>query len=471
MTNMFDEELYETMNGGDGRTEGNDLSIVWGLENMPYLAMFGSSGESGATVRGAEVAGAGWWGNELLLGDIPDGQILSETEGLLRTVALTSGNRVLIEDAVRRDLAFLERQVPGTTITVTVRYGEADEPNGNKKVEIFGNAGGQEFYILWNPKPVATPPILEPVPMTLWTSPIRLGESSAYAVLSFDMLSGGESVTVPLEVFDSTAEEEAWVVTMNSVFAPAGGLLGRFVIYDNSVGYLQGPGESWSVGDVVVLDKVAELLLAPTVPSGSAQGMEFMLSGNGGYLVADWGDSTVPDLYHPTDIFTVTATHTYAAGLVNRTLRLFHDDTVINYLRFAYTGSQYKVSTVSGTLPLSLTSFLLQNQKLTATCDLSVIDRLVSLELFVLAGSDVEEFVPDLLGVNMPALRVIVLTDNKLDASEVDKAFNKFVMNTPVRVPSGSFYTNLQTPTAAPTAASAGSRTALGLEGWTLVTD
>ena len=50
----MDVKLIESGNGGDLVLTDNDLAVVGGVENMPYLSMFG---------------GANYWANQLLLSD------------------------------------------------------------------------------------------------------------------------------------------------------------------------------------------------------------------------------------------------------------------------------------------------------------------------------------------------------------------------------------------------------------------
>jgi len=39
----MDLEIVETLNGGDLLIKNNDLSMIEGLQNMPYIGMFGGN--------------------------------------------------------------------------------------------------------------------------------------------------------------------------------------------------------------------------------------------------------------------------------------------------------------------------------------------------------------------------------------------------------------------------------------------
>lgn len=130
---MVDLKIYETGNGGDLELNNNDLTLVTGLESMLYLAMFGGNVEGD------------WWGNELLMPNQPDIHLKSETEKVLMSVALNSAGRIKIEQAVKNDLAFIQKAFPGTKLVVSVTIVSDDI------VSIVINVDGKDFNYLWNP--------------------------------------------------------------------------------------------------------------------------------------------------------------------------------------------------------------------------------------------------------------------------------------------------------------------------------
>ncbi len=125
----MDLQILETGNGGDSQLLGNDFATVTGVENMPYLSMFG---------------GTNFWGNDLLFNS-DDLRFLAETEATLLTTPLNSQGRIIIENAVKRDLAFLLADIPETKLNVSVTI------ISDNKLSIYINFGGFQFYFLWNP--------------------------------------------------------------------------------------------------------------------------------------------------------------------------------------------------------------------------------------------------------------------------------------------------------------------------------
>lgn len=102
---MADVLIIETGNGGDLVLRGNDLVIVQGVENQPYLHMFGGD--------------AGWWGNDLI--SRPEFQWTSETTAALSASALTSDGRIQIEQAIIDDMKpFEKRYAVKVTVSVVI---------------------------------------------------------------------------------------------------------------------------------------------------------------------------------------------------------------------------------------------------------------------------------------------------------------------------------------------------------------
>lgn len=129
---MFDLLIYETGNGGDCRLNGNDLEVVEGYENMPYLAMFG---------------GADWWGNYLLDGNAAQ-QFDAQTEQTMQQQPLSSAGRIAIEGAMLADLAFFKQNLPGTAVSVSTSVATPD------RLDAHINIDGEQVYLQWNPSAV-----------------------------------------------------------------------------------------------------------------------------------------------------------------------------------------------------------------------------------------------------------------------------------------------------------------------------
>jgi hypothetical protein len=103
----MDIKLIETGNGGDIQTLTKDVLIIYGFENMPYLALFGGNVEASTPQKRLETQQAfDFWGNSILTND-PSIQFNSETERVLNTTPLTSSGRQLILQAIKKDLEFM----------------------------------------------------------------------------------------------------------------------------------------------------------------------------------------------------------------------------------------------------------------------------------------------------------------------------------------------------------------------------
>lgn len=117
--------IYESGNGGEVVIRGNDIVTVNGVENTPYLSMFG---------------GADWWGNYL----IPESPFLCQTEQVLKKTPLTSAGRITILNAINADLGYLN-DIEGTKWNVQLFI---TNPN---RLDIIINIDGQVFAYQWNP--------------------------------------------------------------------------------------------------------------------------------------------------------------------------------------------------------------------------------------------------------------------------------------------------------------------------------
>ena len=106
----MDLKVILTNNGGDLVKNPKDLAVVTGFENFPLLALFGGNiQENTPTTRVVNQTYEDWWGNNLLLPKDASRQFNSDTERMLNNVALNSFGLVQIEDAIKRDLSFMDQ--------------------------------------------------------------------------------------------------------------------------------------------------------------------------------------------------------------------------------------------------------------------------------------------------------------------------------------------------------------------------
>lgn len=144
----MDLELIETADGGDIIKKSKDLSVIFGFENMPYIAMFGGNPEQSTSVnRLSTEQDFSFWGNNLLHpGDLGI-QFNSETERALKTVSLTSFGRPLIQQAVQKDLAFMQ---DFAEVSVEVTIPMHDHVMIGIRLRQPDNLQTQDFVYIWS---------------------------------------------------------------------------------------------------------------------------------------------------------------------------------------------------------------------------------------------------------------------------------------------------------------------------------
>ena len=115
---MADVLLYETNDGGEVVVEVGELALDYGLETAVYLSLFGGNEDDGGD-RASE--SKQWWGN---LAE-PDSRrhLRSETQHLLRTLPPTEANLLRVQDAMGRDLAWMQESLGAEVTAVATLTG------------------------------------------------------------------------------------------------------------------------------------------------------------------------------------------------------------------------------------------------------------------------------------------------------------------------------------------------------------
>lgn len=121
---MLDVLITETGVGGDAQLLGNDIAWIQTTQNMIYMAFFGGNPEQSTNNKPTEVQSLDWWGNNLLMPSDKSIQFNSLTENALNTTPLTSAGRVLIENAMKKDLEFFKDF--GSIVSVSVSIVDTD---------------------------------------------------------------------------------------------------------------------------------------------------------------------------------------------------------------------------------------------------------------------------------------------------------------------------------------------------------
>lgn len=116
---MFDVAITESGSGGDIVIQGNDLALVYGMENQPYLASFGGNIEADTISNVVVDISEDYWGNALLIPNNPNAQFNSKLERALRVTPLTSSGRTKIINALTQDLQYLQDSL-GNNVAINV---------------------------------------------------------------------------------------------------------------------------------------------------------------------------------------------------------------------------------------------------------------------------------------------------------------------------------------------------------------
>lgn len=144
----MDCELIEQGNGGDLIKKSKDLSVIDGFENMPYLAMFGGNVKQSTPSKRIKTEQAfDFWGNSLLMSNDPSIQFNSLTERKLNEVPLTSSGRELIEQAIKKDLQFMN---PFSIVKVFTSIVSTDRLLIGIQLTKPDNLQQKEFVYIWD---------------------------------------------------------------------------------------------------------------------------------------------------------------------------------------------------------------------------------------------------------------------------------------------------------------------------------
>jgi Fe-S cluster assembly iron-binding protein IscA len=104
--NNVDLRLIESLDGGDYVLKGNDLQLISGFQNMPYIGLFGGNKQPTTGPKTTEQT-FDFWGNYLFYPTDSSKWINSITEHLLEATELNSASRIKIEQSVMKDLQFM----------------------------------------------------------------------------------------------------------------------------------------------------------------------------------------------------------------------------------------------------------------------------------------------------------------------------------------------------------------------------
>lgn len=143
---MSDLKLIETYDGGDLVQNGADLKVIDGFQNMIYLALFGGNLKQSTKEFDEDEERFDYWGNELLMLNSPEIQYNSQTERTLNEVSINSQGRLLIEQAAKSDLEFMQ---DFANITVEVSILGVDKVGIKVILKEPNELESNEFNYIW----------------------------------------------------------------------------------------------------------------------------------------------------------------------------------------------------------------------------------------------------------------------------------------------------------------------------------
>lgn len=146
---MADLKLVESGNGGDfvliaGR---GDLEVIYGVQNLPYLGMFGGNKEQSTQIINEGEQRFDYWANELFMNNNSAIQYNSELERVLTEVALTSSGLTLIKQAVETDVSFMKEF---STVSVDVTLTNVDRVQIVIQIKEPDNLESNQFIYVWD---------------------------------------------------------------------------------------------------------------------------------------------------------------------------------------------------------------------------------------------------------------------------------------------------------------------------------
>ena len=143
----MDLKLIETGSGGDVIFNGADLEVINGIQNMPYLAMYGGNIKQNTKEFLPNEQHFDFWGNNLLMLKNSDIQFNSDIERLLSNVALTSSTRLEIEETIKSDLSFMSNF---STFEVSSSILNFDRLQIMIKINRLEDEQTKEFVYIWD---------------------------------------------------------------------------------------------------------------------------------------------------------------------------------------------------------------------------------------------------------------------------------------------------------------------------------
>lgn len=139
----MDLALFETLDGGDLQLVGNDIAMIFGIENHPYLGMFGGNKEASTSNVIVDAQSFDFWANNLLMKSDQSIQMNSSFERALDKIELTSSGRVRLVDTIKEDLKFMLAYAKVTVVGIIPSTDRFDV-----EIVITQDIGSQQIVVI-----------------------------------------------------------------------------------------------------------------------------------------------------------------------------------------------------------------------------------------------------------------------------------------------------------------------------------
>jgi phage gp46-like protein len=110
---MTDVHLYQTNDGGEIDVVAGQVVMDDELSTSVFISLLGGNLEDSGSDGDVSIE---WWGNKLATDEAE--KLRSETQSLLASIPVTSGNLRRFQDAAQRDLAWMVTAAVATAVAV-----------------------------------------------------------------------------------------------------------------------------------------------------------------------------------------------------------------------------------------------------------------------------------------------------------------------------------------------------------------
>lgn len=144
---ILDIKLNETGDGGDIVLNGNDIEVIHGFQNMPYIGMFGGQLKEATTNKRVQLQVFDYWGNKLFEPSNKKAWFNARLENLLDNIELTSRTIPVIQNQIYSDLDFMTEF---SNLEVTVKMVGLDKLLILIEIAHPDLSQKKEFRYIWN---------------------------------------------------------------------------------------------------------------------------------------------------------------------------------------------------------------------------------------------------------------------------------------------------------------------------------